>query len=131
MTKEFLKVAEEIISEDINAIIFTDEELLFQINDKLEKEERISDRTFQRWKAKSNKVEELNEIGKEFCRLIKKALIKQKNFLFVKFRKEPNQWQKWAWIIERKFDEWNIKYKSDVTSGGKPIPILNILRGKE
>lgn len=24
------------------------------------------------------------------------------------------QWQKWAWIIERKFDEWNIRMKQDI-----------------
>lgn len=122
-TDKFIKIAKGIIEDDINAIILTDEELVFLINEKLEEKERIDERTFERWKAKSNKEEELDERGVEFCRLIKKALIKQKGHLFDKFRKEPQQWTKWAWIIERKFDNWNIKNKTDLTTMGEKLQI--------
>ncbi len=131
LTRKFLEVAEEVVFYDINAIILTDEELVMTINEKLEDKEQISDRTFQRWKSKnkdeqdSNKDKELDEVGKEFCRLIKKALKIQKQGLFNKFREEPNQWQKWAWIIERKFDDWNIKHKSEMDFN-KPLPIISL-----
>jgi hypothetical protein len=129
LTDNFIEVATGIIFDDINAIILTDEELVMLINEKLSEKARISDRTFQRWKDKNkNESDDLDEIGKQFCRLIKKALVIQKRHLFDKFREEPNQWQKWAWIIERKFDDWNIKRKSDVTSDNKPIPIINVLQ---
>lgn len=134
LTKDWLKVAEKVINDDINAIILTDEELVFEINDRVEEDARISNRTFQRWK-RANKgedeeedKEELDEMGKSFVVLIKRALLKQKKHLFDKFREEPNQWQRWAWIIERKFDDWNIQHKTKF-SGDKenPIPILNVL----
>jgi hypothetical protein len=130
LTDNFIEVATGIIFDDINAIILTDEELVMLINEKLEEKARISDRTFRRWKDKNkdDKVEDLDEIGKSFVLLIKKALVIQKRHLFDKFREEPNQWQRWAWIIERKFDDWNIKRKSDVTSDNKPIPIINVLQ---
>ena len=123
-----MKVAKEVIEDDINTIIFTDEELLLQINDKLKKKERISQRTLRRWKAKSKNPEKLDKLGKSFVRLIKKALVKQKKHLFKKFRDEPNQWQKWAWIIERKFDDWNIRHKTDLTTGGKPLPPFDYVK---
>jgi hypothetical protein len=125
LTLNFLDIAKRIVDDDINAIIFTDEELLFQINEKLSEEQRITERTFQRWKAKSDKVNELDDLGKRFVVLIKSALIKQKRHLFEKFREEPNQWQRWAWIIERKFDHWNIRQKTDITTAGKPLPLLH------
>jgi len=39
----------------------------------------------------------------------KKALIIQKENLFKKFSNDDRAWQRWAWIIERKFSEWNLK----------------------
>ena len=29
--------------------------------------------------------------------------------LFKKFTNDDRAWQRWAWIIERKFSEWNLK----------------------
>jgi hypothetical protein len=123
LTDKFLNVAEEVVNDDINAIILTDEELVDEINDKLQEKERITYRTLRNWKDKNKKDKELDEIGKRFFPLIKKALIKQKKHLFDKFRNEPNQWQKWAWIIERKFDDWNIKQKHE-HSGDAEQPLL-------
>ena len=127
LTKDWLKVAEEVVNNDINAIILTDEELVSEINDRIVKGNRISDRTFRRWKSKSKDedVEELDELGSSFVLLIKRALIKQKKHLFEKFREEPNQWQRWAWILERKFDEWNIRQKTDITTKGEALFLPN------
>ena len=35
----------------------------------------------------------------------------QKKNLFLKLIEGKGQWQRWAWIIERKFDEWNLRIK--------------------
>jgi hypothetical protein len=45
--------------------------------------------------------------------LIKKALLIQKQNLFKKFENDDRAWQRWAWIIERKFTEWNLKHISE------------------
>lgn len=131
LTKEWLDIASEVVNDDINAIILTDEELVMEINDRVDDENlQITPQTLTNWKRKVRESKELDENGKEFFMLIKKALFKQKKHLFHKFREEPNQWQRWAWIIERKFDDWNIKHKTDITTKGKeiPQPILNVSR---
>ena len=52
-----------------------------------------------------------------------KALIIQKENLFKKFSNDDRAWQRWAWIIERKFSEWNLKNinenKNDNTHTGE------------
>lgn len=112
LTAEFIAAAHEVIEAGDNALIFTDAELLFQINEKLSQEARICKSTWEKWKA--GEVRDDVE-GQEFLRLIEKALHKQKTSLFQSLKTEPNQWQRWAWIIERKFDEWNLKKKVGVS----------------
>ena len=129
LTGNFVKVAREVIEEDINAIIYTDKELLEEINSRLPKEERIGKRTFPRWKRKikESKVESLPEEAQQFWHLYQKALRQQKHYLFTEFREDEKKWQKWAWIIERKFDDWNLKQKTE-HSGDLPTPIIQVER---
>ena len=124
----------------MNVIILTDEELLVKVNAKLTEKypERpelcVHERTFQRWKAKWREAETEekflaladDEGGNEdksestinlenfleFCRLIKKAMIDQKTALFANMLKD-DKWQRYAWIIERKFEAWNLKQVSE------------------
>jgi hypothetical protein len=86
----------------------TDEELIDMLNERLTKEERIDPRTFRNWKAGT---QENNEVYDQFFPLIKKALLKEKKRLLEMLQGDEKAWQRWAWIIERKFDEWNIKNK--------------------
>jgi len=46
--------------------------------------------------------------------LYKKAITIQKKSLFESLRNDPQSWQRYAWIIERKFSEWNLKTISEV-----------------
>jgi len=103
---KFIEAAKEVLFSD-SVMLFTDEELVDEINERLEEKDRISQRTFKRWKASD--FEEDGETGKEFCPLIKKALRKQKESLLKKYSNDDRAWQRWAWIIERKFSEWNLK----------------------
>ncbi len=116
LTESFLKEAEEVI-EGTDVVYCTDEELVFLINERLPEKEQISNRTFERWKARDwEKLESVDaENGRTFCRLLKKALIEQKRQLF-KRMDESTLWQREAWKIERKFDEWNIKRKVGVSA---------------
>ncbi len=118
--KTFISVAEDVLFRD-GLMLLTDEELVFLINEELEQKDKVSDRTFARWKAKQ--FNEDDDIGKTFVMLIKKALIIQKETLFKKFSNDDRAWQRWAWIIERKFSEWNLKNinenKNDNTHTGE------------
>ena len=102
----FIEVAKDVLFRD-GLMLLTDEELVFLINENLEEKEKVAQVTFKKWK--SGDYSELGETGKEFLSLIKKALIIQKENLFKKFSNDDRAWQRWAWIIERKFSEWNLK----------------------
>ena len=80
-------------------------------NDLVEEKQQIADRTFERWKLGDVK----DSIYFDFCRLYKKALTIQKKNLFKKLQSDDDKWQKYAWIIERKFDDWNLRSKQEVT----------------
>ena len=102
----FIEVAKDILFKD-GLMLLTDEELVFLINQEFEDSEKVAIRTFKLWK--SGDYAEKGETGKEFLPLIKKALIIQKENLYKKFSNDDRAWQRWAWIIERKFSEWNLK----------------------
>jgi len=99
-----ITVAKEILNSE-NIMLLTDEDLVFLINEKLDND-TISQSTFEKWK--SGKISD-DKSANKFLRVIKKALIEQKKELFKKFSNDDRAWQRWAWIIERKFSEWNLK----------------------
>jgi len=115
---EIINTFRDVLAEDSNAIILTDEELCILVNDKLENTS-FSYSAFKDWKAfaietKTKTSDENMVIYAKLRSLIKKALIIQKQELFKKLHDDPTQWQRWAWIIERKFDAWNIRHKTEV-----------------
>jgi len=120
MTEKFQKIAEEVVYGNILAC--TDEDILFLINEKLEESERISDSTWEYWKKGQYGDDERRDW---FLGLIKKALVIEKNNLLTNLKSDDKAWQRWAWIIERKFDEWNIRTKSEQELKIKlPKPIM-------
>jgi len=118
LTDKFIQVTQNVVNEGDNAILFTDQELLEEINESLPESEQISKRTFERYIEK-------NEVP-EFCRIIKKARrIQKRNLLTQMKQAKAGDWQKYAWILERKFsDEFNLKKKTEVSGGEKPIKII-------
>ncbi len=126
LNKEWLDAFEKVINSDGNAIILTDSELLLLTNEQLEEDQKICQSTFEKWKAGKN-----NEAThSQFLRLYKKALIIQKKALFAKMEHEDQKnWQKYAWIIERKFDEWNMrkKFETNVKAEVSQITGMEIL----
>lgn len=121
LTMKFIKIAEKVIDEYILAC--TDKEIVFEINDRLDEKERITDKTYQNWKA--GKFVK-GDLGISFFRLVKKTLMLEKNNLIAEVRKGDGNWQSRAWILERKFNDWNIRMKIDVdhTSDGKELKAL-------
>lgn len=111
LTDEFLKVVENVLNDNINSIILTDEELFELINGNLGEEQRICYATFKNYKASKNKEE--SELYNRFLSLYKKAITVQKKSLFDSLKKDTNSWQRYAWIIERKFSDWNLKQISE------------------
>jgi len=107
LTKNFLKTAEKILKEKdgINALVCTDQELISLINERLPEKERITARTFRNWTDREDNPDfiKLNEI-------VNKARIIQKISLISMLKQSKSgEWQKYAWLLERKFLDFSKK----------------------
>lgn len=108
--ERFTQALEEVLNRPKGvgmAIMHTDKDLMFLVNEQLEEDERIIDSTFEKWKSGESVDDERRSV---FLRLYKRALMEQRDNLFERLQEEPpGAWQKWAWVLERKFAEWNLK----------------------
>lgn len=102
---------EKIVEKGFNAIYLTDTELRMLTNDLVAEKDQICEATFKNWKAGGLK----DPIYLNFLALYKKALTSQKLELFNKLESDPDKWQRYAWIIERKFTDWNLRTKVEKT----------------
>lgn len=94
--------------------ILTDKDLVFLINERLSDADKVSQISFEKWKriAKEEKEKVPNHF-KEFRRLYKRALLIAKMQLLASLHEGGQQWQRFAWILERKFPSWKVKSLSD------------------
>jgi hypothetical protein len=103
-------------TDDWNAwvVACTDEDLLFMLNARLSREERISEQTWRRYKrgeAGASKVDV--ECLDVFMSAYKRSLIGMKRVCIENLQNDvPGGWQRYAWILERKFDEFNLRARS-------------------
>jgi hypothetical protein len=95
-------------------IVCSDEELVFMVNQKLGKEETITERAFRMYKSgELPRTDGEYDYVSVFFSSYKKALIGQKHIIMENLAADsPGAWQKWAWLLERKFDEFNLRSKS-------------------
>ena len=115
--EKFTKALGELLdTDDWNAwvIACTDEELIFMVNQKLDPSERIAERTFRDYKAGNlPKTDGDYDYMSMFVASYKRAIIGQKRICVEKLKDDvPGGWQRYAWLLERKFDEWNLRTKS-------------------
>ena len=120
LTREFIDALTDVVM-DNNVVYLTDEDLIFLLNEKLPPEDRIAINTFRDYKTGRRQSENLLIV--EFAALIKKALVAEKQSLLDRVDQGANGWQSKAWILERKFAEWNLHKitKTDLTSLGESI----------
>lgn len=110
LTEHLIEVFEQVVNEYVLAC--TDEDIFIVLNDRLKPKERICYTTFKVWKSKQNQsiIGEDSEIFEKFLSVIKKALLLEKKNCLKKLEEgKSGEWQKYAWIIERKFKEWNLR----------------------
>ena len=88
------------------AVVLTDKEIIAWVNDMLPDEDRVSEELFESWKHQDN----TDPMGKRFRELYGKVLRMQKLAIMQLMAEDlPGAWQKWAWMMERRFDEWNLR----------------------
>src|SRR4051812_29533530 len=92
LTEEFMAAMMEVINDADNAFIYTDEELLWLINDRLPLEQRVHGDTFSLWK--NGHIAD-DQRAVKFFSVYKKALMRQKASLFKRLDDPENlRWQK-------------------------------------
>lgn len=118
------------VLEDENTLFLSDRDLVFLVNQKLPAENQVDKRTFENWKAGKFHVNE--DVGREFIKLIEISLIKQKQELGDKLLNDTSaQWTRIAWILERKFAEYNLKHISENINRNENKTIIQITAGNE
>lgn len=124
--KAWVDTFEKVVETQFNAIWLSDDELRVLTNLYLNKSQQISLPTLNNWKAGKLKDDKMLS---RFLYIYKKALVVQKQKLFEKLVNDPDKWQRYAWIIERKFEAWNLKKivdaKHDHTTKGKEMVNLS------
>jgi len=130
MNPRLIEIFTQIVNE--NMLYCTNEDIFHLLNLKLKEEglEQISYMTFWRWITKAADYQstkpELADMFTEFCYIIKTALIRERSNLLNNLRAGGDaQWQRFAWILERKFDEWNIRNKQDIEQTTKVIKVFD------
>lgn len=105
----------EDIGLNFRVIAMTESGLLSCINDMVEDHEKISDRTWRSYKTgeiAGLTSDEQRCVGL-FISAYKKALESQRYALAMALGQDsPGAWQKWAWLLERRFEEFNQRTKS-------------------
>jgi hypothetical protein len=125
LSDDIITAFERILNTDRNALVCTDQHLFFLLNDELPKEVKISYRTFQRYKMLANiygagqdsfttpgtpeRDEYYPPIYRELYRVFTHALIKQRNNIMNCLLDDAKGWQRYKWIMERKFRDWSLK----------------------
>lgn len=110
LTPEVLKTLQKVITD--NVLFCTDQDLIFLLNEALPEKNRFSYEAFSKWKR--GERQRNSALYPEFVRLIKKALLKEKRTLLMQLKTGQDNWQARAWILERKFDEWNLKARQSI-----------------
>jgi hypothetical protein len=123
----WLVALKEVLDEE-DITFLSDKDMVFLVNSKLPKKQKIGDATFEYWKAGKFAPDE--QTGKEFIECIKLALIKQKQNLGKKLQDDTTgQWTRYAWILERKFSDWNLKHVSENINKNETETVINITAG--
>lgn len=121
----------EEVLESENIFFLAKKDLVFLTNDRLPKDDRISVRTLEKWNAGQNRPED-EELVERFEYLIEKSLIRQKMNLEKKMMESNDKnWTRIAWIMERKFSEWNLKKITENVNRNEQSTVIQITAGNE
>lgn len=105
LNEKWVKCFADIVNKGFNSIYHSDEDLRFLTNDAYGDANYICPRTFENWKRGNNN----DPLATQVLQIYKKALIQQREQLFKQLQEDERAWQRYAWIIERKFSAWNLK----------------------
>jgi hypothetical protein len=117
------------MDDELIVLACSDRELFALLNDSLPVGERVSYRSFQRYKAHAmacgteledcETEEEIatrdgfDPVYRTMYNLFTLALIKQKKALLHRILDEEQGWRRYQWLLERKYREWNLRWEPE------------------
>lgn len=126
----------EITADPTNMLICTDEELFFLLNDCLRAKDRVSYRTFKRYKQRALEYysgdeelpDDIDPIYEEFYAIIRRATLTMKrNLMRNMMEADKTDWMRYKWVMERKFPDFRPeKEKPKETETDLPVPQFRI-----
>lgn len=128
-----------------NAVVLSIDDLVTMTNNRLRDldlgKHCVTPRTFLNYKnfyygtLNGDDISHLPKYGtvdfKKFERMFsafERALLRNKQELFQNIEKDSKARQRWTWIIERKFEEWNLKEKKEVDLTSKGESLAGVLK---
>ena len=121
--KQITSAFSEVVNDDINSMILDFVEIILLTNDKLPKEKNIDSDDFLKWlNGAENEARNNNELYSELLKIYDRARIEQKQ-AYIKFltTASSKNWQKYAWLLERKYNDLNLQHRIDIGDGKKII----------
>ncbi len=136
LTTKLVDAFRTVLADELAAIAFTEDELVWQANQYLPIDEQISYRTYQRYKADiilketqdiRHKAQDLNydgapvneqdqqletantELVRQMYTTLKSALFKQKFALVKGIDAGLPNWRRYSWMLERKFPDFRLR----------------------
>jgi hypothetical protein len=139
-----------VLTDELAAIAFTEEELVWQANQQLPNHERISYRTYQRYKADILYMEEEGlpdnneelvpmpyddgdddaDLVRQMYVCLKDALMKQKLALVRGVYEAKPNWRRYTWMLERKFPDFRLKLPAAINGTSLADKKLDTPRGE-
>jgi hypothetical protein len=104
----------EDIGLNFRVIAMTDEGLVSCVNDMVDEKDRITLRTFERYKRGEIGANDPDGENVSLFLSAYKRAIDQQRFALARALADdvPGGWQRYAWLLERKFDDFNLRSKS-------------------
>lgn len=137
LNPKFIEAAKTVMSQEMSTVIFTVKELVTKINMELPVSYRVSVKYMYKLlekirdeKEQKRYTENEKKYTAEIQAVFAKYFLEHKEFLFEKLKNETGKnWCKWAWFIERKYPEWNIRQADVSVRGDTDNTVTVIVKG--
>jgi hypothetical protein len=115
INQEILDIFKNLLKEQNLLLACTDEDMVMMLNDNLFVEHRISYRTFQRYKRRAIREENIPDADPlyiDLLHMLRKAYVKLRQQLLTAIIDDHVGAKRFMWILERKFKEWNLRWSA-------------------
>lgn len=112
---EIIDIFRKMVAEENMLLACTDEDLVIMLNERLFVEHRISYRTFQRYKRralKNTQIPDADPLYLDLFFILRRAYVELRIQMLKAMQADSYSARRYAWIMERKFKEWNLKWNA-------------------